>query len=205
MEPRIQYAKTSDGVSIAYWTLGEGTPLVYMPPFPFSHIQLEWQNPERRRWYQCLAEKRKVIGYDVRGTGLSERNIVNYSMNTHILDMDAVVNRLHLERFALFAFLHAGPAAIPHAPPHPERVSHLILWCTYARASDYSQSPQAQGVLALIDTDWETYTETVGHLLFAWSEGEQGSFDAELMGAEPTHRAARADLGAVDEFDVSPL
>src|SRR3970040_175582 len=60
-EPRIQYAQTGDGVSIAYWTLGEGMPLVYMPPFPFSHIQLEWQNPERRRWYQCLAEKRKVI------------------------------------------------------------------------------------------------------------------------------------------------
>jgi len=205
MEPRIQYAQTGDGVSIAYWTLGEGTPLVYMPPFPFSHIQLEWQNPERRRWYQCLAEKRKVIGYDVRGTGLSERNIVNYSMNTHILDMEAVVNRLQLERFALFAFLHAGPVAITYATQQPERVSHLILWCTYARASDYSQSPQAQGVRALIDTDWETYTETVGHLLFAWSEGEQGSHYAELMRESATQTTTQAYLRAVDEFDVSPL
>ena len=42
MEPRIQYAKTEDGVNIAYWTLGKGSPLVYMPAGPLSHIQLEW-------------------------------------------------------------------------------------------------------------------------------------------------------------------
>ena len=45
-EPRIQYAKTKDGVSIAYWTLGEGLPVVVMASPPFSHIQLEWQWPE---------------------------------------------------------------------------------------------------------------------------------------------------------------
>jgi hypothetical protein len=50
MEPRIQYARTADGVSIAFWTLGEGTPVVHMPNLPWSHIQLEWQNPECRRW-----------------------------------------------------------------------------------------------------------------------------------------------------------
>ncbi len=75
MEPRIQYAQTKDEVSIAYWTLGEGQPLVHMPNIPFSHIQLEWQRPEVRRWYERLAENRKVVRYDGRGTGLSERNV----------------------------------------------------------------------------------------------------------------------------------
>ena len=51
-EPRIQYAKTSDGVSIAFSTLGEGTPFVYMPVLLFSHLQLEWQNPAWRRWQE---------------------------------------------------------------------------------------------------------------------------------------------------------
>ena len=51
MEPRIQYAKTSDGVSIAFWTLGEGVvPLVHMPVLGYSHVQLEWQVPEWRLW-----------------------------------------------------------------------------------------------------------------------------------------------------------
>jgi hypothetical protein len=49
MEPRIQYAQTADGVSIAFWALGEGVPLVVMPELPWSHIQLEWENPNARR------------------------------------------------------------------------------------------------------------------------------------------------------------
>ncbi len=60
MEPRIQYAKAADGVSIAFWTMGEGMPLVHMP-MQFSHIQLEWQWPDARRWFERLAEKRKLV------------------------------------------------------------------------------------------------------------------------------------------------
>ena len=71
MEPRIQYAQTADGESIAFWTLGEGMPLALMPPIPWSHIQLEWQDPEGRRWYERLAEKRKLVRYDGRGSGLA--------------------------------------------------------------------------------------------------------------------------------------
>ncbi len=55
MEPRIQYAKTSDGVSIAYWTLGQGTPLVIPPNLIASHIQMEWEMPARRALYERLA------------------------------------------------------------------------------------------------------------------------------------------------------
>ncbi len=57
MEPRIQYAKTEDGVSIAFWTLGEGMPLVSMP-HPFSHLQLDWEIPEFRSWEERLAKNR---------------------------------------------------------------------------------------------------------------------------------------------------
>jgi len=81
MEPCIQYAKTADGVSIAFWTLGEGMPLVHMPVFPFSQIQLEWQNPEYRSWYERLAKERKLVRYDARGTGLSDRDVTDYSLD----------------------------------------------------------------------------------------------------------------------------
>ncbi len=60
MEPQIQYAKTSDGVSIAYSTVGEGMPLVCTPEPGLSHIQLEWQTPVVRRWYERLAEKNRL-------------------------------------------------------------------------------------------------------------------------------------------------
>jgi hypothetical protein len=51
MEPRIQYAKASDGVNIAYWALGEGPALVHLMFF-FSHVRLEWEEPQVRDWYE---------------------------------------------------------------------------------------------------------------------------------------------------------
>jgi len=73
MEPRVQYTRTKDGVSIAYWSLGEGQPLVIMPAMPMSHIECEWQIPEWRAFYERLAERRRLIRYDGRGTGMSGR------------------------------------------------------------------------------------------------------------------------------------
>src|SRR3972149_7069279 len=115
MEPRIQYAQTADGESIAFWTLGEGMPLVDMWASPFSHIQVEWSFPELRRFYGRLAEKRKLVRYDPRGAGLSGRDVTDYSLDAHMLDLDAVVSRLGLKRFALLAIIEAGPVAIAYA------------------------------------------------------------------------------------------
>ena len=205
MEPRIQYAQTKDGVSIAYWTLGEGMPLVEMPVPPWGHIQLEWQIPEWRRWYELLAEKRKLVRYDGRGSGLSERNVSDFSLDTLMLDLEAVVDRLSMERFALFGTIHSGPAAIAYAARHPERVSHLVLWCTYARMSDYTAPPQAQGLFALMDKDWELFTETVAHARLGWSEGEPARRFAAYMRESVTPEAAQAMFAVIDEFDVAAL
>jgi len=74
MEPQIQYAKTNDAVNIAYWTHGEGMPLVHLPPMlPFSHIQREWQNTGFGRWYERLAERTMLVRSHARGTGMSQR------------------------------------------------------------------------------------------------------------------------------------
>jgi pimeloyl-ACP methyl ester carboxylesterase len=112
MEPRIQYAQTADGVSIAFWTLGEGMPLIMMPPAAFSHVQLEWRVAEARRCYERLAESRKLVRYDLRGTGLSQRDVTDFSLDSQMLDLQAVVDRLGLERFALFGFTSSGPAGV---------------------------------------------------------------------------------------------
>src|SRR3989304_1173035 len=68
MEPRIQYAQTADGVSIAYWVLGEGQPFVHLS-LVFSHIQMEWQFPECRRWYERLPARRKLHSLHFRRGG----------------------------------------------------------------------------------------------------------------------------------------
>ncbi len=205
VEPRIQYAHTKDGVSIAYWTLGEGTPFVHMPSMPWTHIQLEWQSAERRRWYERIAENWKHIRYDARGSGMSDRDVADYSLDAFALDLEAVVDRLGLERFALVAPMLAGPVAIAYSARHPQRVSHLILFNTFARASDLLGAPQVQGLEALMDKDWELFTETMAHYILGWSAGESARVYAVLMRESVTQKAAQAVVGAVREFDVRAL
>ena len=201
MEPRIQYAKTKDGVSIAYWTLGEGIPLVYMAGGPWSHIEL-WQVPECRRWYERLARKRMLVRYDVRGTGLSERDVSDYSLDALVLDLEAVVDRLSLDGFELLGAADAGPVAITYAARHPERVSRLVLWCAWARGADFGASPRIQAWRRLIDEDWQLMTETCAHLALGWSAGEVGRQAAQALRDSVTREAAQAALNSIKTFDV---
>jgi len=99
MEPRIQYAQTKDGVSIAFWTLGEGMPFVEMPVTPAGNVQR--LSPELRDWHDHLVHKRKLVRYDGRGTGLSQRNVTDFSLDHLVLDLETVVDHLRLEKFAL--------------------------------------------------------------------------------------------------------
>jgi pimeloyl-ACP methyl ester carboxylesterase len=139
-EPRIQYAKTSDGVSIAFWTLGQGMALLDMPRVPFSHILLEWQIPEMRRWYEQLSEQTMLVRYDARGLGLSDRGVDDFTLDSLLLDVEAVADRLELNRFALLGNVISGAAAIAFAARFPERVSHLLLWSPCARRGFLCQS-----------------------------------------------------------------
>ena len=202
MEPRIQYAQTADGVSIAFWTLGTGMPLVHSPLL-YSHIQMEWQLPECRRWYERLAEKRKLVRYDPRGWGLSERNATHYPLDAAMLDLQAVVDRLGLEKFALLGLQTSGPAAIAYAAHHPERVSRLLLWCTYARASDWSGLPHVQAVRALMDKDWTYYTEAAARSLLGWSAGEPARRYAALIRESITQQTLQAVVLAINEWEVT--
>jgi class 3 adenylate cyclase len=205
MEPRIQYAQTKDGVSIAFWTLGEGMPLMALPP-GYSHIQMEWQLPECRRWYERLAQKRKVVRADPRGFGLSERNVTDFTLDALILDVEAVVDRLGLRQFALLGPHVGGQVAIAYAARHPEQVSHLLLWCAYARASDWSRVPDVQATRSLRDEDWAYYTEASAHSLFGWSAGEPAHRFAGLIRESVSQEFLRSvAIPAVNEYDVTPL
>ena len=203
MEPRIQYAPTADGVSIAFWTLGEGVPLVYMAGGPWGHVEL-WDIPECRRWYERLAQKRMLVRYDVRGTGWSERDVADHSLDALVTDVEAVVDRLGLDRFDVFGAFDAGPVAIAYAARHPERVSHLILWCSWARTSDM-RSPRIRAWLGLLDQDWELMTDTCAQQALGWSAGEVGRHAAERLRESVSPEAARAALEAMGRFDVTEL
>ena len=208
MEPRIRYAKTSDGVSIAFWTLGEGMPLVHMPWAGVSNLQLDWQYPEYRRWCEGLATSRMLVRYDSRGTGLSDRNFGEFSfdMDSFVQDLETVVSRLGLEKFALMGLVHSGPFAIAYATRHPDKVSRLILWCSYANSSEYvASSPQLQAARAVIDRDFDTYVELIAHLALGWSEGEQARKFAAYLRDCFTLEYMQKYYGFLRDLDVGQM
>ena len=203
MEPRIQYTKTSDGVRIAFWTLGKGVPLVQMPAIPFSHMQREWQWPEWRRWYEGLAKNRQLVRYDCRGAGLSERAVTGVSLDAFISDLDAVADNLHLEQFDLGAAFSAGPVAVAYAALRPERVRRLILWCTWVGTSD-PMSERGQALGSLADVDWVLYTENVASILLGWT-AKPARWFAEYLRQCIDERYAKAAIPAIGQFDVSAM
>jgi class 3 adenylate cyclase len=180
MEPRIQYAKTADGVNIAFSTLGKGMPFVQTPVAVCGVLQVEWQIPPVRAWDERMAQKRMLIKYDSRGTGLSTRKASDWSLDALVRDLKAVVDFLELPRFALMGSANYGPVAVAYAARYPERVSHLILWCTYGRASDF-WTPLAESVTQLVESDWVAYTEMLCHYFAGWSTAETTRQLAEML------------------------
>lgn len=178
MDPAIHYATASDGVSIACTMFGSGPPVLILPILPMSHLQLEWEMPGMREFLEAVARKRTVVRFDARGLGLSDHAPVDRSLDAHVLDMEAVVERFQLDRFAIFAASYSGPMGIRYAASHPEKVMRLMLWCTHAFHSDVvAQLPhqldqQRRAVNDLAGVDRDLFIRTYLHRAIGWQEGE---------------------------------
>jgi len=127
MDQHIRFCTTSDGVRIAYATVGQGPPLVRVLGW-FTHLEVEWENPIWRSFIDGLSRRHFLIRYDGRGMGLSDRDVKDFSPETHVRDLEAVVDAVGSEKVALFGLSQGGPTAIAYTLRHPDRVSHLILY-----------------------------------------------------------------------------
>jgi class 3 adenylate cyclase len=201
-EPRVQYARTTDGVSIAIWTLGEGSTLVGWPTGPWGR-SIEWRDPGWRQWHERLAQTRRVVRYDGRGTGLSDRIEEPWSVSGDILDLEAVVRHLGLINFDLISPSFGGPSAITYAAGHESDLAHLLLWCTWARTADAMASPQARSVVALIDEDWEVFTEMLARMIFGWSSGPEAHQLAVAVRESVSRDFIRSYFGVVLQLDAT--
>jgi pimeloyl-ACP methyl ester carboxylesterase/DNA-binding winged helix-turn-helix (wHTH) protein len=124
--PVVEYAKTSDGMSIAYSASGTGLPLVRTIGW-FTHLELEWRWPRGYAYWSRFARRHRFVRFDGRGIGLSEPTD-DFSLETRVRDLEAVVDALGLERFALVGISVGVYQAILYAARHPERVTHLISY-----------------------------------------------------------------------------
>ncbi len=131
LEQQIGFAETSDGVRIAYATTGSGPPLVVVLGWA-THLTEGLASPlyDQGGGIRWLSRERLVVRYDGRGFGLSDRNVTDFSLDARVRDVEAVVDALGLERFAISGISAGGATAIAYTDRHPERVTQLILAST---------------------------------------------------------------------------
>lgn len=151
----IRFCKTVDGVTIAYSTMGQGFPLV-IPPQLVTHLEADLIEGPLAEVYEALSRHLTVIRFDKRGTGLSERDVSDYSSDeSFVPDIEAVVDALSLPKFAMFGFSAGGRLALHYYAKHPDRVSHLVFFGTSASAAAEERMKQRNIQLAVIRASWE--------------------------------------------------
>jgi pimeloyl-ACP methyl ester carboxylesterase len=154
--PDVMYTKSGD-VNIAYSVVGEGPrDLVLVPGF-ISHLEVDWEEPHYARFLERLASFSRLIMFDKRGTGLSDRPGGLPDLETRMDDVRAVMDAAGSERAVLFGYSEGGPMSCLFAATYPDRTTALILYGTYAKRRD----PDADYPWAQTWAERQRYAEEV--------------------------------------------
>lgn len=129
---QIRFATNSEGIRIAYATSGDGPPLVRTAQW-MTHLEWDWQGPVFGEFIRRLSRTNRVVRYDPRGCGLSNRGVPMATLDDEVRDLEAVTEAAGLGRFALIARSQGGAIAVRYAARHPEQVSKLIIMGGFVR------------------------------------------------------------------------
>jgi pimeloyl-ACP methyl ester carboxylesterase/DNA-binding CsgD family transcriptional regulator len=204
----LRYARTSDGVNIAFLELGDGPPLVFAS-------QMYGEAYFYRRGWPYVSEivdrlldaGWRVILYDIRGMGASDSHVDDLGLQARVRDLEAVVAALGLERFALAGNDLAGVTAIAYAAQHPDKVSRLLLLEPWASGHQKYALPAVR-LMTSIDPsagdEWSVWSHVLGNIVTGF-QPELGKQLAQAIqeGATPAQFAAY--VRSTEEIDVSDL
>ena len=145
----IRFSLTEDGVRLAWASTGDGPPLVKASNW-LTHLDFEWGSPIWQHWWTELSKHHRLIRYDERGNGMSQRDVPHVSFDTWVRDLETVVDAAGLDRFSLLGISRGGAIAIAYTVKHPERVSKLVLYGAFPMGLYHFGSPEeleARGAL----------------------------------------------------------
>ena len=209
MQPQTHYAKSGD-VHIAYQVIGKGPiDLVFVPGF-VSHVEASWQSTTRAKFFNRLASFSRLILFDKRGTGLSDRSSQLFSLEQRMDDVRAVMDAAGSQRAAIFGISEGGPMSILFAATYPERTSALIMYGAYAKrawAEDYPFGWRDEEWVAFFDNvenhwgttrglDLNIWAPSVAHDEHVWEDV------AKYMRSAASPGAVRAVMQMNREIDV---
>jgi len=211
LEQTIKFCTASDGVRLAYSTAGNGPPIVRVGNW-FTHLEFDWNAPLLRHMLEGFAEHRQLVRYDVRGTGVSQRNVGDIAFDHFVSDLGAVVDSAGLDRFPLLAVSQGGPVSIAYTVQHPERVSHLVLLGSYARGATYrpDRGPEFVEALRVVirqgwGSDDPSYRQLFSSQFLPEGTAEQLQWFSERQRQSATAEIAEKIFVATQNIDIRPL
>ena len=191
--PRTRYVD-SGGVHIAYQVVGDGELDILFVPGLMSHVELAWEDPGTVAFYARLANIGRLILFDKRDTGLSDRSPGDAPLEQRIEDVLAVMDAVSSNRAIVFGYSEGAPTAILFAATYPEKVSALILGSAFARwfpAPDYECGPGAERV----------YTSMEDIARHRWGQGDTIEW---FLPSRAGSARARQAMGRFERMAVSP-
>ena len=206
----IGFCTASDGVRIAYETIGDGSPVVLVFNW-LTHLELDKKIPSRRELLRMLAKEHFIVRYDARGGGLSDWEVDDISFEASMNDLTAVIDCVGLKRFALIGLSQGAAISAAYAARHPDRVTHLVLYGGYARGRRLRGSAgaiaESDAFITMIREGWgkklDAYVRMFGSFFMPDANAEQLAVFTEFQRrATPPENAARIQL-AIDNIDIT--
>jgi pimeloyl-ACP methyl ester carboxylesterase/DNA-binding winged helix-turn-helix (wHTH) protein len=141
LHQEVHFCTASDGVRIAYAEVGKGIPLLRTGHW-LTHLEYDWESPVWSSFLREIAAGRRLIRYDARGNGLSDREVDEISFEAFVRDIESVVAATGLDKFDLLGVSQGAAISVAYAVRHPERVRHLVLYGGFARGRRMRGSQQ---------------------------------------------------------------
>jgi len=213
MPQGVRFCRSADGTGIAIGTNGKGPALVQAPTW-MTHIELDWESRVWRPWLDQLADGHTLVRHDLRGCGLSDRDVAGVSLASFVADLEAVVDTLALQRFPLFGLCQGGVIAAAYAARHPDRVTQLVLYGSYvqgalARTGRTLEAREAEALATLIETGWArptpAFREVFASLLMPDARPEVVRALSEMERHSTTPAMARRLWLAFHAFDIADV
>ncbi len=155
---QIRFFESFDGTKIAYCVSGKGPPVILLPSW-LTHLEFQRRSVAWKPWLDALSDRYSLVRYDPRGCGMSDRSVEDLTFGAWVRDLDALVGHLKLGGVSLIGVCQGGAVALEYAARHPGRVSHLVLFGTYARGrnkrGDIPLEPEkARVMLDMVRLGW---------------------------------------------------
>jgi len=198
---------------LAYEVHGAGAETLIVVPGWVSHLIFDWATPETRAFQERLAATRRVVRYDKRGTGLSERppGPDTYALDTRVRDLGAVMDAVGVHRADLFGWSEGGTIALAFAARYPERVARLVIFGAFARslvAPDYpcgSDPERAAAVSTLVRSEWGTGSRILTNIFLPEADEARASWFTMWQRMSLTPEAAVLSREANTTVDIRVL